>query len=274
VQRGKDSAGLHAILLDIAFFEHDQSALSREIKWGEEHKDDWYFIDDRASASAALGRYREAEKLFHHSSETAERKDLPEAADAVLLDQAVMELEFGLPAACRATLNRIRRPDASSPDFAILRAKLGDPSSAERFLADHSNETHDTRMTYVKLPLVRATLALEHQKFLDAIAALESAAPYELANYTVPTLRGEAFLHANRPEMAAAEYKKILANPGVAPTSLLYPMAHLGLARSYALQNHHTESRDEYEKFFAAWKDADADIPVLKQARLEYARLR
>lgn len=79
--------------------------------------------------------------------------------------------------------------------------------------------------------------------------------------------------NANRPEMAAVEYQKIFANRGLNPVSHLYFLAHLGLARAYAPQNHKTESREEYEKFFAFWKDADADVPLLKQARLEYARL-
>jgi DNA-binding winged helix-turn-helix (wHTH) protein/tetratricopeptide (TPR) repeat protein len=274
VQRGKDSPSLHAILFEIAFAEHDQGTLSREIEWTENRESDWYFLDDRASAAAAIGKYAQAEKLFHHSSETAERQSLPEAADGIVLDQATMELEFGLPDASRATLRRIHDPDSDSSDLVILRAKLGDPSSAEHFLAEHSNPTHDTLMTYRYVPLVRATLAMEHQKPLDAIAALEPATHFELTDYTVPTLRAAAYLCANRPEMAAVEYQKILANQGVDPTSPLYPLAYLGLARADALENHKAESREEYEKLFAFWKDADADVPVLKQARWEYSRLR
>ncbi len=274
VQRGKDSPSLHAILFEIAFAEHDQGALSREIEWTENRESDWYFLDDRASAAAAIGKYAEAEKLYHHSSETAERQSLPEAADGIALDQATMKLEFGLPDASRATLRRIHNPDSDSSDLVILRAKLGDPSSAEHFLAEHSNPTHDTLMTYRYVPLVRATLAMEHQKPLDAIAALEPATHSELTDYSVPTLRAAAYLRANRPEMAAVEYQKILANQGVDPTSPLYPLAYVGLARCHALQNRAAESREEYQKFFAFWKDADADIPILKQARLEYSRLR
>ena len=74
--------------------------------------------------------------------------------------------------------------------------------------------------------------------------------------------------------MAAAEYQKILANRGVDPVSPMYPLAHLGLARAYALQNNKPASRGEYEKFFDAWKDADTDVPILKQARIEYSRLK
>jgi len=272
IQRGKDSASLHSELFDIAFAERDQAALSREIKWSQDHGDDWFFIGVWAWAEATLGKYREAETLFRKSYEIAERETLHEAADDVLLDRAMVEFDLGLPAVSSTTLGRIRKLDPDSCDLAILHAKLGD-SEAEHFLADHQNETHDTLMTYQCVPLVRATLALRRGKPLDAIAALEPAAPYEMANCRVLSLRGNAYLQANQPEQAALEYKKILANPGADAVSWLYPLAYLGLGRAYALQNRKMDSRGEYEKFFAFWKDADPDVPVLKQARSEYARL-
>jgi tetratricopeptide (TPR) repeat protein len=273
VQRGIDPARLHAILFMTAFAERDQSTLARETRWSEEHANDYFFMDLRAGAAATLGKYREAEKFYQRAYEAAAQENLPEAADDILLDQAMMEFDLDLSAASRATLSLMRKPEPDSSDLAILRAKLGDLSSADHFLADHSRETRDSLMIYVYVPLVRATLAVKQQKPLDAIATLEPATPYELADYSVPSARGEACLHAHRPEMAAVEYQKILANPGVDPTSPLYPLAYLGLARAYALENHKTESREEYQKLFAFWKDADADLPVLKQARLEYARL-
>ena len=196
----------------------------------------------------------------------------PRVLLVVLLDEALMEFDLGLPADSSTTLGRIRKLDPDSCDLAIQHAKLGD-SEAERFLADHQNETHDTLMAYHCVPLVRATLALQRGKPLDAIAALESATPYEMANCRVPSLRGNAYLQANQPEKAALEYEKILANPGADAVNWLYPLAYVGLARAYALENRKTESRAEYEKFFALWKDADSDVPILKQARLEYARL-
>lgn len=86
-------------------------------------------------------------------------------------------------------------------------------------------------------------------------------------------MRGEAYLQASRPEKAAVEYEKTLANPGADPAPCLYPLVRLGLARAYALQNHKAESQAEYEKFFALWRGANQDVPVLKQARLEYKHL-
>jgi DNA-binding winged helix-turn-helix (wHTH) protein/Flp pilus assembly protein TadD len=274
-QRGIDSSGLHSSLLQIAYAENDADALAHEIKWGENHNGGWYFLDIQAGAAAAAGEYKKAEELFRGAYEFAKNDNLAETAVDILLDQAQMEFEFGLPGASRATLGSLGRSDTTLPDLAILRAELGDTAFAENYLAEQSGNKHTgTHMAYLNLPLLRATLAMEHGKPLDAVAALEPARPYEMANYAVLTQRAAAYLKAGHPEMAVSDYQKILANLGVDPVSPLYPLAHLGLARAYAMENNQAASRGEYEKFFDMWKNADADIPILKQARIEYSRLK
>jgi DNA-binding winged helix-turn-helix (wHTH) protein/tetratricopeptide (TPR) repeat protein len=274
VQRGRDSSGLHASLLQIAFAENDSGAWSREIKWGENHNGGWYFLVIQADAAATAGSYRKAEELFRNAVEAALRDDLPEAASDILLEQAQMEFALGLPAASRATLSRIHNPDAASPDLAILRAELGDTAFAEHYLAAHNSSTHPgTQMAFVNLPRLQAALAMRRGKATEAIAALEPAIPYELADYTVPSQLADAYLQARQPENAIHEYWKILLNRGIDPVSVLYPLAHLGMARAYVLEKDTRRSRKEYEELFEIWKDADSDIPALKQARREYSAL-
>jgi tetratricopeptide (TPR) repeat protein len=233
----------------------------------------WYFPSFRGGAAATEGRYRQARDLFQGAYENAERVNLPETADKILIDEALVELKFGLVAASRATLDRIRRPDTGTPDYAQLRTELGDASPAQLFLSAHSTPSPDTLLTYVDLPRVRGVLALQRGKPLDAIAALELARPYELRDYNILSIRAEAYLRAAQPGMAINEYRKILANPGVDPTSILYPMAHLGLARSYAILGDKSASRSQYQAFLSAWKNADRDLPVLKEANTEMAKL-
>jgi tetratricopeptide (TPR) repeat protein len=248
--------------------------LSRETRWAENNDGGWYFLDIQAEAAAAAGEYSNSEGLFRKASEAAQREGLPEAADDVLLDQAQMEFEFGLPATSRDTLSRLRNHGATSLDLAILRVQLGDTSVAQHYMAEHSPDTHSgTQMEYVYLPRLHAALAVERGKPLDAITALEPAMPYELADYNVLMQRAGAYLQAGRPGMAVHDYQKVLSNRGVDPVSALVPLAQLGLARAYAMENNKVVSRSEYEKFFNSWKDADADLPVLKQAHLEFARL-
>ena len=277
MRHGKDSAGLHASLYEIAAANRDARGLAQEAQWAANNGSGWYgwyFLFLRAEAAAAAGKRKQAEELFQGAWETAEHERLEEAAEDILVYQAAVELSFGLPAASRATLSRARNLDASSPDLAIVHAALGDLSVAERFLSTNSSDARPgTLSTNVDLPRVRAELAMAQGKPLDAVAALEPARPYDLTSYTVPTERAEAWLKAGRPELAVPEYQKILSNQGVDPLSPLYPMAHLGIARAYSRQNKINQSRDEYERFFAQWKEADSDVPVLAQARTEYARL-
>lgn len=276
-RRGKDSAGLHASLFEMAAANRDANALAQETQWAANNGNGWYgwyFLFLRGEAAAAAGKHKQADDLFRNAWEAAERQRLEEAADHILVYQATVELSFGLPAHSRATLSRTRSADFHSPDFAIARAHLGDASVAQRFVSTNSADPHPgTLPANVDLPRVRATLAMEQGKPLDAVAALEPSRPYELASYTIPSELAEAWLKAGHPEFAVSEYQKILANQGVDPLSPLYPMAHLGMARAYFRQNKLAESRSEYERFFALWKEADSDLPLLSQARAEYARL-
>ena len=273
---GRGDTGLHLNLFEIALAEEDEASLARETKWFETHEDGtsvWYFPSFRGGASAVEGRYQLARELFQGAYQNAERVKLPETADKILVDEALVELKFGLPEASRMTLNRVQPPDSGTPDYAQLRAELGDPSAAQAFLAEHNGPSPDTLLTYVDLPRIRAVLALNHGKPLDAIAALELARPYEMRDYNILSLRAQAFSKAGQPGKAIDEYKKILANRGIDPTSVLYPLAHLGMARSYAALGDTSASRGQYEAFLGAWKNADRDLPVLKAANTEFAKL-
>jgi DNA-binding winged helix-turn-helix (wHTH) protein/tetratricopeptide (TPR) repeat protein len=277
IQRHIDSSGLHATLYDLAAVSHDSNALAQEAHWAAAHNNGWYgwyFPFLQGVAAEGAGKHRLADQLFHSSWEAAERENLEEAASDILIYQAAVEVSFGLQAAARTTLAITRNTAKDSPDLAIVEAQLGDLTTANKFIAAHGPDSHPgTLMANVDLPRVRARLALARGNALEAIAALESAVPFEMANYTVPSDRAEAWMAANRPDMAITEYRKILSNPGVDPNSPLYPLAHLGTARAFAHENKIPESRAEYERFFAAWKDADQDLPILKQAHAEYAKL-
>jgi tetratricopeptide (TPR) repeat protein len=276
VALGKDSYGLHAILYQIAFAEHDQAAMSHETSWSRGRPSEWFSLYVQALAAATAGKYRQAEELFHDAYGVAQRQNLIETADNILIGQGSMEFDLGLPAAARATLSRVRRQDTDKPDLAFEMAELGDIPFAERFLAVYGGSTSHpgTLMTYAYLPRLRAEIALHQAKPLEAIAALKPAAPYELAGGLIAfAQRGEAYRRAGQAEKAADEYKNILAHQGVDPLSPLFPLAHLWLGRNSAQAGHVQASRSEYEKLFALWKDADKDLPVLLAARREYAAL-
>ena len=127
--------------------------------------------------------------------------------------------------------------------------------------------------------MIRASVFLHDKKAAQAIDALSPAARYELGGVTpgfnlVPIyLRGLAYLQLKQGPLAVAEFQKIIDHPGIAANSVTAPLAHLGLARSSALTGETAKSRTAYQDFLALWKDADPDIPVLQQAKSEYAKL-
>jgi eukaryotic-like serine/threonine-protein kinase len=273
VKIGKDSYNLHAILFQLAFVDHDQAAIAHEIAWSEGRPSEWYSLQIQALAAASQGKYRHAEDLFHAAYAVAKREHLAEAADDILVKQAAMELDSGLPAVARLTLNRIDPQNDDNPEFAWNKARLGDLTFAEHLISSSANQHTDTLMTYVELPRLQAEIALHRSRPQDAIADLETT-PYELAgSLEIFAQRGEAYTKANHPEQAIAEYEKLVAHQGVDPASPLLPLAHLGLARAHAQCGHPPESKSEYEKLFVLWKDADKDLPVLLAAQREYAAL-
>ena len=120
---------------------------------------------------------------------------------------------------------------------------------------------------------------LQRNQPAQAVSDLEPTVPYELgagprsSGYTPNYVRGQAYLDAHDGAKAAVEYQKILDHRGVDPTNPQYSLAHLGLGRAYALQGDNAKAKAAYQDFFAIWKNADPDVPVLKTSKAEYAKL-
>ena len=129
-------------------------------------------------------------------------------------------------------------------------------------------------------PTVHAQASLNMKDMAKAFNALEISAPYELGSVSAALLslypvyvHGQAYLAAGQGSEAVAEFQKILDHRGVVLNEAIVPLAHLGLARAYAMQGDTSKARAAYNDFLTLWKDADPDIPILKQAKAEYAKL-
>jgi predicted Zn-dependent protease len=154
-------------------------------------------------------------------------------------------------------------------------ALCGDTNRAQKLIEELAKDSPlDTLLNNLSIPVARAIIELQHNNPTQAITLLEAASPYDLANYGPMLVRGKAYLQAREGEKAAAEYQKILDHRGIDPLNPVYALARLGLGRAYALQGQTAQARTAYQDFLAFWKDADPDIPVLKQAKEEYAKLR
>jgi len=160
-------------------------------------------------------------------------------------------------------------------------AQIGDTTRAQKLADDLAREfPKNTLLNNAYLPLTKALIHLQRNEPMKAIDALEATKPYEFGSapsgisYWPVYLRGEALLKLKDGANAAIEYQKILDRRGVDPTSPLYPLSRLGLGRAYALQGDTAKAQTAYQDFFAGWKDADPDVPILIQAKAEYAKLK
>ena len=171
--------------------------------------------------------------------------------------------------------------DAKPPRLLGVRPMLalalcGEAAKAQQLLdALVTGHPKDTRINGIWAPTIRAAIELERGKARAAVDLLEGAERYEAAAQFWPQyLRGQAYLKLGRSTEAAVEFRKILDHRGHSPLSVLYPLAHLGLARAAAMNGDATKARQAYQEFFALWKDADADLRVLIEAKKEYEKLK
>ncbi len=274
VAAGNSHGGIHSILFQVAYAEHDADRIKKEGEWGLSHQHANESLEDLAAAAATGGKLREAVDDFSRSRSEALRGGDRDFADAALLDQASVQVTLNEPARAAETLKQLKGNGGNEGTLAALRAELGDLGAAQRFVAATSeSDEKNTIRVYCELPRVRALLAFKAHKPGEAVQVLEPARPYQLRNFTVPYLRAQAETEAGALDAAAADYRLILDNQGVDPIAPEYSLAHLRLARVLVLQKHFDEARIEYRTFFQAWKDADADLAILHDAKREFAQL-
>ena len=277
-----DSPQLHLFLYVIGFLRRDSPAMRQELALsaGELGWEDT-FLWNEADTVAYFGKLQQARDLSRRASELAQRADEKQTAASYELDDALREALFGFPDATR------KRSDAALAladdrdtlyGAALAFALVGDTARVQplvRRLADRFAE--DTAVQFCYLPVLRAQLALIHNDAAKAVGALEPAVPYEIgaAAHLYPAyVRGLAYLSARKGSEAASEFQKILDHPSVVGNDPIGALVHVGIARAYMLQQDAAKAKAAYQDFFELWKDADPDIPVLKQARTEYAKLK
>jgi len=283
IAEGRDHWGLHSILFQIAFAEHDAAKIKSEGEWGLTHGSAHESLDDLGFAAASGGKLREAGDDFSRARAEALRDGATDFANGVVVDQAIAQIRLEEMRGAAETLKLLKGyegqlgSDASTQaDVAMLKAELGDVAPGQHLLATlgDGGGTKETILVYCKLPLLRALLALKEHKPAEAVQLLEPALPYEMRGFEVPYLRARAETEAGMLDAAAADYRLILANEGVDPISPMYSLAHLRLGRVLALEKEPDEARKEYRAFFEAWKDADAELKLLVEARHEFEQLR
>ena len=281
-----DGLFIRGDLYSLAFLAGDTAEMERQVAWaagrpGEEDQ----MLNTHADTQAYYGRMAKARDLARQAANSAVRADAKETAAQWLAFQAVREAEVGNASAARQAAARAL---ALAPGryvkvlSALALARCGEfPQSKAIMEALKKSESSNSFLKVYWFPVLEASMAIAQHAPERAIIALEPSLPYELGNPPPENagtlhpayLRGLAYLAQSNGAAAAAEFQKFLDHPGIVQNFLFASLAHLELGRAYAISGDQAKAKTAYQDFFILWKDADPDIPILKQAKEDYAKL-
>ena len=291
-----DGPGLRMQRHYLAFVQGDNAAMAEQVravagKPGEEDT----LIAAQSDSEAYFGRLGKARELTRRAMDSAKSNGAPETAAIWALYGAIREAEFGNAARTREISNEaIALKGGRDVELlsAVALARAGDATRSQGLADKISREFPlDTVLQRYWLPVVEASNELNRgnaQRGLDILLPIASYDFYSPPQFQIEPIypayiRGEAFLKLGDGPKAAAEFQKLLDHRGMVINAPIGALAHLGIARAYALEAHSangaaaasalTKARAAYQDFLALWKDADPDIPILKEAKAEYAKL-
>jgi eukaryotic-like serine/threonine-protein kinase len=285
-QRHVDADLFRVYLYDVAFLKGDRAEMDRLVTWaaGKPQVED-LLLSSQSDTEAYYGKLAKARVYSRQAVDAALRSDSKDPAALWQAAAALREAEFGNTAIAKqgaaAALALASGRDVKV--FAALAlARAGENARAKAIMDDlEKDHPSDTLLKVYWLPTIRAAMELNANNAAQATIILEAAAPYDLgepAPLLVGTMypvyiRGMAQLAARNGAAAATEFQKFLDHRGLTVNYPLGALAHLGLARSYALQGDTAKARAAYNDFFTLWKEADPDIPILVAAKAEFAKL-
>jgi serine/threonine protein kinase/tetratricopeptide (TPR) repeat protein len=284
--RNLDGDFLHQEIYYLSFLKGDTAEMERQVAWaaGKPGTED-LLLSFQSDTEAYYGRISKARDFSRRAVDAAVRANAKEGAALWQINAAMREAEFGNSAVAKqdvATALSLA-PGRDVKLFAALAlARTGETARSKAIVEElEKSYPSQTLLKVYWLPTIKAALELDANNSAQALVLLEAAAPYELgqpAQLQLGTMypayvRGQAQLMAHNGPAAAAEFQKFLDHRGIVINFPLGALAHLGLARGYALSGDTAKAKAAYKDFFTLWKDADPDIPILKAAKAEYAQL-
>jgi serine/threonine protein kinase/tetratricopeptide (TPR) repeat protein len=296
--RKLDNFVMHNALYALAFLGADSAAMAEQQQWFAGKPDYENFGLVLASDAEAYGGHlAKARELTKRAVDSANSADSKETGAIWQANAALEQAAYGNAMEARQTAEQALKQAPASQgvdvEAALAFAMVGDTARADA-LAQALGKRFplDTQMQSLWLPAIQAQLALDRKNPAAALSALQAASPIELGQIAFVAnisclyhvyIRGEAYLAAGQGNTAAAEFQKIIDHSGIVWNCWTGALAHLGVARANALQSRTSQGADAdaarvralaaYKDFLTLWKDADPDIPILKQAKAEYANL-
>ena len=284
VSRKADSLVIHWTLADLAYMRGDWAAYDHEIDRGKGTPDEPFMLFWKGAGLAGRGKIKASREVLGQARTEMLGAGVKDFAALLMAFEANEDGLTGYEAEARERAGEaLKLSDARDVGTfaAAVLAMNGDIARSTAIMNELSRrfpENHHLRL--VDMPLVEAASALQRNKPEDAVAALEAVRPYELGSgpngtaFNPNYFRGLAYLKLLDGTKAAAEFQRILDHRGVAVWDPEYALARLNLARAYVLQGNAGKARTAYQDFFSLWKDADPDVPILKEAKAEYEKFK
>lgn len=262
-----------------AYLQADTGDMQRQVDWFRDKPDDVLFLGLQMGTADVSGQYRKAREFQTKLVEQRKRLNHTEAAATDVTSGAQRNALVGH---CRLVSKdvaeglAIARVPAALRTAALALALCGDTGKAQAIADEYGKvSARDTLANAIYLPIIRAAIAHRRGNHAEAIELLKTLQGSERADssFIAHYIRGQAFLAQHKGAEAAGEFQYILDHRGFAPFSLLYPLAQLGLARAAVATGDQARARQAYQDSLTLWKDADADLPVLIEAKTEYEKL-
>ncbi len=277
LQQGLDMTSIHRSLYQIAFAGGDTVTMQQQLDWAKGRPNEYVALDWQTGAAGFTGQWQRAQDLSRRSIDLAMSSGAKEEAAGYAAEAALRGAVFGQCTRTKAAATQALalEPDKLTTTHAGLALALCGATSQAQRLVDELVKRYpkNTRVNTIWAPPIRAALELQRGNAAQAVDQLQPAVGYEAAAAFWPQyVRGQAYLKLGRGAEAAVEFQKILDHRGQSPLSVLYPLAHLGLARATAMNGDAAKARQAYQDFFALWKDADPDLAVLIAAKKEYEK--
>jgi serine/threonine protein kinase/Flp pilus assembly protein TadD len=284
--RKLDAGSLRLEMYYLAFGRGDSAQMEQQLAWGVGRPGvEDPLLSAQSDTEAYYGRLTKARDLSRRAVDSAVRADSKETAALWQVNGALREAEFGnLVAAKQGVTSALALVPGRDVKVlaALTLARVGDTGRAKTMVGQlEKSDPLNTVLKLYWLPTLKAAIELHDNNPGQALVFLEAAAPYELGE-PPPTiegtlypayLRGQAHLALHNGRAAAAEFQKFLDHLGIVLNFPLGALAHLQLGKAYAMAGDSAKARSAYQDFFTLWKDADPDIPILKEAKAEYAKL-
>jgi eukaryotic-like serine/threonine-protein kinase len=278
-----ESQHLRANRYIVAFLQNDSPGMKEQLDaaMGRPGFEDM-LLQAQSDTEAYYGRLGTAREFTHRAVDAATNTNALETAAEYKATEALREAEVGNATVARtAALNAVTLNSAQEVESiaALALARAGDMNDAARMAGKLSRlSPQDTILQRYIVPTVEAAIALDSKQYQKAIQMLEVTAPYERSGFSFSSLypayvRGLAYLEAKQAPEASEEFRKLLEQRGIVQNSVLGALTHLQLARTGAMAGDLAVARKEYAEFLELWKNADPNLPILRQAKLEYAGL-